>query len=82
MKNVIKNVSPSDLGKIIQEHRICEGYSKSDFAKITGISISDIENIESGRMSVINFQLFLYLIHCLGYDVDLSTRKGICNGEK
>ena len=81
MKNMIKNVSPSDLGKIIQEHRVCEGYSQSDFAKITGISISDIENIESGRMSV-SFQLFLDLIHCLGYDVDLSTRKGICNGEK
>lgn len=81
MKNVIKNVSPGDLGKIIQEHRVCEGYSKSDFAKLTGVSISDIENIESGRMSV-SFQLFLYLIHCLGYEVDFSTRKGICNGEK
>ena len=59
MKNMIKNVSPSDLGKIIQEHRVCEGYSKSDFAKITGISISDIENIEKTVKRHKNVDCFL-----------------------
>lgn len=92
MKNalLLNNVEiKQQLGENIRKHRVEAGYSQSDLAKKSGVSVHSISNIENGSDftidNLLNILRSLYLIQNIEYLVPelapnpFDVAKGIDN---
>ncbi len=69
----MKITDPKELGKMIRDRRKELGYTQSDLAAFSGLSVSFISNLENGKPTC-EIGKAIYVIHVLGMDCILESR--------